>query len=174
MSLEIDPAMHYCVNCDDEYMPEILKCGVCGADLISGEELLAQKLGYQEQLASRLGELTAADDIVTILKAELHEVKRIEQHLKAENIGTLIIGDENSCGKGCCGGSVELKVRVQDTLAAMAVIEVDLDRAAAKHEHEAFADYGFDQARAEHTCPACGAIFAVDGNTCPACGLCFG
>lgn len=174
MNLVIDPTMYYCVNCNDEYMPEASKCGVCGAELISGEALLAQRQNEQAKLASRLGELTPADQIVTICRDEVYEVKRIEQLLKAENIGTLITGEESSCGKGCCGGRVELKVRVQDVQAAMAVIEADLDRTTASHEHKAFADYGFDQAAAEHTCPACGATFVVNGNTCPDCGLCFG
>ena len=174
MDFKIDPTMRYCLNCDDEYMPEIMQCGVCGADLISGEELLAQKRNYKDQRASRLGKLTAADDIITIFKAALYEVKRIEQYMKAENIGTLIVGDDDSCGKGCCGGGVELKVRVQDAPAAMAVIEADLDQTTASHEHGAFADYGFDQAEAEHICPACGTDFVGNGSTCPDCGLCFG
>ena len=174
MALKIDPTMRYCQHCDDEYMPQIEKCGVCGADLISGTELLSHRQGRESKLAARLGDLTANDEIVTIFTAKVEEVKRIERLLKPENIGTLIVGDENSCGKGCCGGNLELRVRVQDARDAMEIIEKDLDRTTVIHEHKAFADHGFNQEAGEHTCPACGTIFPTSNTTCPDCGLCFG
>jgi len=174
MTLKIDPEMRYCLACDDEYMPHINKCGVCGADLITGRELLVKKQSRESELASRLGDLTEDDEIVTIFKAKVEEVKRIERLLKAENIGTLIVGDENTCGQGCCGGNVELRVRVQDARDAMTIIETDLDRTTMMHEHTAYEDHGFNQEAKEHSCPACGTVFSTSETTCPDCGLCFG
>ncbi len=171
--MHIDPTMRYCVNCDDEYMPQIEKCGVCGSVLLSGTELLARKQGRESILAARLGDLTPSDEIITIYKGKVDEVKRIERLLKAENIGTLIVGDENTCGQGCCGGSVELRVRVQDGRDALAIIERDLDETTNMHEHKAFADHGYNQQAGEHTCPACGTVFPTTETTCPDCGLCF-
>ncbi len=174
MKLNIKLDMQYCVHCDDEYMPDVPRCGVCGADLISGKDLLSTKQNSDAKLTARLGNLTASDEIITIFKAKVGEVKRLEKLLKAENIGTIIVGDD-TCGKGCCGGNVELKVRMQDARDALSIIEDDLDKATRIDDHELVAvDNGFDQSVVEHICPACGTTFATSTTTCPDCGLCFG
>jgi uncharacterized Zn ribbon protein len=179
MNLDIDPQMRYCLKCNDEYMPERSTCGVCGAALLTGTEMLAQRQSSRQQTASRKGALTPADDIITIFKASLLDVKRLEVQLQRENIGVLIWGDKPSCGKGCCGGGdLELRVRREDATAAMAIVEADFARQTASHGiHNAVADYGFDPEGGENSCPACGCTFAADGSqalTCPDCGLCFG
>lgn len=182
MTMDIDPEMRYCLTCNDEYIPEMTSCGVCGAALITGGEMLERRRSGSRQVAGRKGALTPEDDIVTIFKASLADVKRIERQLARENIGTLIWGDKPSCGKGCCGGGdLELRVRREDAGAAMAVIEADFRRQTASHEsHSAVADYVVDLANSQNSCPACGATFSLDprhasqGVTCPDCGLCFG
>lgn len=167
--------MRYCLTCQDEYLPEIKQCGVCGAQLMTGEEVLASQMSREQKLNARKGALTEKDDVVTILKASIGEVKRIEQLLVNENIGTRVVGDGPSCGKGCCGGGdVELLVRREDAQSAMTLIEQDFDKVTAIDTHNtAYADYGFDSASSANTCPACGANFSGSA-TCPDCGLCFG
>ncbi len=183
MIKHIDPEMHYCLRCNDEYMPERVACGVCGATLVSGADMLAQRQSRGQQKASRKGALTPDDDIITILKAPMLDVKRLEKQFQQENIGAVIWGDKSSCGKGCCGGGeLELRVRREDAMAAMAIIEADFKRQTASHEshHDAVADYVFDPGRGENCCPACGSTFSTgsqggsQGLTCPDCGLCFG
>ncbi len=173
--MTIDKNMRYCLSCQDEYRPEIEKCGVCGGDLLTGEELIAKEKSIKQHSTLRKGALSESDDLVTILKASMVDVKRVDQQLTRENIGTLIRGDESSCGKGCCGGgSVELLVRREDGQAAIAIIESDFDKATAFDSHNtAYVDYGFDSSRDENTCPACGTGFSGSA-TCPDCGLCFG
>ncbi|MBA3014065.1 MAG: hypothetical protein KKD63_10585, partial [Proteobacteria bacterium] len=134
MITDIDPQMRYCLRCNDEYIPEMSGCGVCGAALISGADLLAQRQSKGKAQVVRKGALTVDDDIVTIFKASLAEVRRIEQQLKLDNIGTLVWGDKPSCGKGCCGsGEIELRVRREDAMAAMTIIEADFTRQTASH-----------------------------------------
>ncbi len=182
MISDIDPQMHYCLKCNDEYMPDRKICGVCGAALLTGTEMLMQRQTSLQQTSRRKGALTPDDDIITIFKASLLDVKRLERQLQKENIGVLIWGDKPSCGKGCCGGGdLELRVRREDAMAAMAIVEADFTRQTASHGvHNAVADYGFDPEVATNSCPACGCSFALDlrdgsqGLTCPDCGLCFG
>lgn len=173
----VDHDMKYCPKCDDEYMPEIVNCGVCGTRLLNSAELRAQKDLQQREIVARKGALTPEDDVVTIFKGALADVKKLDQQLRDVNIGTLIWGDKPSgCGKGCCGGGdLELRVRREDAQAAVAIVEADFDRSTAYHAHNtAHADYGFDPAAAENSCPACGCIFSSASSTCPDCGLCFG
>lgn len=180
MITDIDPQMHYCLKCNDEYMPERSTCGVCGAALLTGVEMLAQRQSSRQQKATRKGALTPDDDIITIFKASLRDVKRLESQLLKENIGVLVWGDKPSaCGKGCCGGGdLELRVRREDAMAATAIIEADFTRQTASHGiHNAVADYGFDPEGGDNSCPACGCTFSAAGGqalTCPDCGLCFG
>lgn len=182
MIKDIDPKMHYCLHCNDEYMPERTTCGVCGATLVSGADMLGHHQAKSQQKAGRKGALTPDDDIITIFKASLLDVKRLDQQMQQENIGTLIWGDKPSCGKGCCGGGdLELRVRREDAMAAMAIIEADFKRQTASHEtHDAVVDYVFDAGRGENCCPACGCTFSTGSEggsqslTCPDCGLCFG
>ena len=179
MISEIDPQMRYCLQCNDEYMPDRSHCGVCGAVLLSGAEMLAARQSSQQQKARRKGALTPDDDIITIFKASLLDVKRLEPQLQRENIGVLIWGDKPSCGKGCCGGGdLELRVRREDAVAALAIIEADFTRQTASHGmHDAVADYVVDPEAFENSCPACGCTFSNSGGqslTCPDCGLCFG
>lgn len=183
MITDIDPHMRYCLTCNDEYIPEMTKCGVCGAELVSGNEVLARRQAGRQRTASRKGPLTPDDDIVTIFKGALADIKRIEQQLRREQIGTLVWGDKPSCGKGCCGGGeMELRVRREDAAATMAIIEADFARQTASHHHHlhgAVADYVFDPQGSTNQCPACGCSFSTpsigsQGLTCPDCGLCFG
>ncbi len=177
---DIDPQMRYCPKCKEEYEPEFASCGVCGQTLLWGSEMLAGRQGHRPRLSAPKP-LTAGDDLVTVFKAPLAELKRLERQLRAESIPALIQGDGPSCGQGCCGGGeMELLVRRGEVSAALAVIEADFEQQTAGHgAHSAVADYGFDPGRGENRCPACGASFPSHaltggGMNCPDCGLCFG
>jgi len=171
-----EPDMKYCTSCDDEYMPNVENCGVCGQKLVTGAELAVQKQQHKQAVASRKGKLSEEDDIVVIMRAPMADIKRIEQQLADANIGTLAVGDESNCGKGCCGGGdMDLLVRREDAQDAMHIIERDFDKMTAAHTHNsAYADYGFDPSAQKTTCPACGCTFKPEINTCPDCGLYFG
>ena len=169
-----DVEMKYCPVCDDEYMPNMKNCGVCGKPLLSGEEMLQYRNAGNEECASRKGALTAHDDIATIFKGPMADVKRVEGKLMSVNIGTCIVAQDSSCGKGCCAPEVELKIRREDGAAALKIIESDFEEmtGAVDFVHE-IEDHGFDPSGLESTCPACGCIFSTENSTCPDCGLCF-
>ncbi|MFW8601325.1 hypothetical protein ACOHYD_07570 [Desulfobacterota bacterium M19] len=172
MKYQIDPGMRYCLTCHDEYRPEITTCAACGTTLISGAEMRTRQLKHQSRLLARKGEIEPGEEIVTIMKAGIHEVKRIQQFLTRAHIGSVLIGD-NTCGQGCCGGDIELRVRTEEAAEALSIIEEDLARTTALHEHAIPADSGFNPEEDEHVCPACGTAFATSSLTCPDCGLCF-
>ncbi len=172
MKYEIDPGMRYCLTCRDEYRPEVTTCATCGTTLINGAEMQARQLKHQSKLLARKGEIEPGEEIVTIMKAGIHEVKRIQQFLTKAHIGSVLIGDK-TCGQGCCGGDIELRVRPEEAAEALTIIEEDLARTTALHEHTIPADSGFNPEEDEHICPACGTAFATSSSTCPDCGLCF-
>lgn len=173
--MEIDPDLKYCPQCNDEYRADIVICAACRVDLISGRDRLAMEQGRKQHLESRKGDLTPADDIVTIHGAPLNDVKRLQARMKEERIGTLIVGDEKSCGKGCCPSTYYLQVRREDAHAALMIIKEDHQRNTAMHAHDtSFADAVFDAGASEALCPACGFRFSTNTTTCPDCGLCFG
>lgn len=167
--------MKYCLACKDEYLPEITNCGVCGSKLLSGGEILARKKEKELALQRRGGPLTPQDDIITIYKGPLAEVKRIEAKLAEEKIGTRIIGEKDGCGKGCCGSNVELQIRRDDGQDAQRIIELDFEKMTgiSDFSHD-IVDSVFDPGAPTSTCPACGFTFSTSGSTCPDCGLCFG
>lgn len=170
-----DPQLKYCRVCKDEYLPEISNCGVCGDVLLNGAEMLAEYHEKKRVLTQRKGGLTPHDDIVTIFRGPLAEVKRIETYLASVNIGTRISGEEGGCGKGCCSPDVELEIRREDAPEAQRIIELDFDKMTgiADFSHE-IVDAGYDPNASTSTCPACGFTFSTTSNTCPDCGLCFG
>ncbi len=171
----IDLQMKYCFACQDEYLPEISKCGVCGSVLLSGAEMLAKQNDNMQVQSQRLGALTDKDDIVTIFKGPLSEAKRIEAKLVSENIGTRVLGEEGGCGKGCCATDVELLIRRADAPDAQQIIDLDFESMTGVSDfNHNIADTGYDPDAQTSTCPACGFTFSTAENTCPDCGLCFG
>ncbi len=171
----IDPEMKYCPNCNDEYRPEISKCGVCGQGLVFGAEYRAQEQARLARVRSRPGAVQAGDDLVTIHKAPLKDMKPVEELLAQENIGFLLVGDDRSCGKGCCPANFELRVRREEARDAFLLLELEHRRSTgvASHGHD-IEDHGFNPEAGEATCPACGYCFSTATTTCPDCGLCFG
>lgn len=166
----------YCPLCGDEYRAVIKRCAACDIELITAE----QKQTITEASATKRTksslQITADDELVTIRKGILLEMKNIQRLLEKELIGSVLIGDGADCGKSCCGSSnFELKVKSVDGDEAMTVLAKDFRQATALDSH----DFGdkivavFDQRAATTSCPACGSSFVPEDRTCPECGLCF-
>ena len=171
----IDPDLKYCPKCRDEYRADICQCGVCGMELINGEQFIAMNKPMEEKRAARKGELTADDEVVNLQGGPLGEMRHLEELLKTERIGTMVVGDERGCGKGCCPSNFFLQVREEDAQDAFAIIQSEHQRMTALDDHDDEPIDGIFNADAgQATCPACGFSFQTSTNTCPDCGLCFG
>ena len=173
----IDPELKYCPKCNDEYRAEIVICAACRVPLLTGREKLDMEAAARKKLTSRVAHIGPDDDTVIIQKGSLSDLKYFEGLLAAENIGAIITGEGNSCGKGCCGSSSNcfLQVRRDDAEDAVAIIEAEYRRSTALDHHDlSCADAVFDENASEAVCPACGHRFATSQTTCPDCGLCFG
>ena len=171
----VDPELKYCLQCNDEYMPEIESCGVCGMKLISGQEMLEKEEARNRRLESRGGRITSDDDLVGIRQGPLSDMKRIEALLNSERIATLLVGDESSCGKGCgCASSFILQVRHEDAQDALMILEDEFRRATGLDQHDtSHSDNIFNPLAVEVVCPACGHSFSPAVGACPDCGLQF-
>lgn len=170
-----DPQMKYCQACGDEYVPDVTNCGVCGSVLYSGAEMLSAYHEKKKVFSYRKGALTTKDDVVTIFRGPLAEVKRIGALFAAENIGTRIVGEGGGCKKGCCSPDVELVIRREDGAEAQRLINADFEKmtGVSSFSHD-IVDNGYDPGSEKSTCPACGFVFDTCSAACPDCGLCFG
>ena len=165
--------MMYCTACDDEYMPHVRVCGVCGAELVRGEELIARQRAAGPAAPKRV--LRPGDDVVAVFQGDQGEARRLEQLLAGKGVSALVAGEGPACGKGCCGGAkAEILVHREDARLALSLIEEDFAATTCLAEHGEVNDTGFDPAAGEHQCPACGHVFPTTTSTCPDCGLCFG
>ncbi len=171
----IDPDLKYCPKCGDEYRAEIETCPSCEISLITGLDKIAMEEARSQRMNSRRGELTPDDDIVALHKGPLSDIKHLEDLLVAEKIGTLVVGDDHSCGKGCCPTNYFLLVRREDAQDAVQIINAEYQRSTALHHHDkGYADSVYNKDASEVTCPACGHTFSTSSESCPDCGLCFG
>ncbi|MCK5405495.1 MAG: hypothetical protein KAI75_09675 [Desulfobulbaceae bacterium] len=172
----IDPDLMYCPTCNDEYRADIKRCAACDVDLISGSMKIEEDRVREEKLAGRKGDITPDDDIVTIHRAPLAEIKRLEELLDKERIGYLVTGDDSSCGKGCCPSAFDLKVRREEAEEVLAIIDEE-NRSSTfmgRKDEGGNNDSVFNPHAREAVCPACGCSFSTSTTTCPDCGLSFG
>ncbi len=169
-----DPDCKYCPRCRTEYIPTATRCADCEIDLITGRQMAELAQEVQRTRESRVGTIGPDDEIVTVYRGQLHEIRTMENLLAEERIATLVLGDEQSCGKGCCPTTLYLNVRADDAMDALRIIQREIDRTTAIHSHDlSHADAVFDPEAPEVTCPACGTAFRPESNECPECGLCF-
>jgi len=170
-----DKDLKYCPVCKDEYLAHIVNCGVCDELLLTGIEMVNLHKQQHGDISKRKGALTPSDDIATVFKGPMQDVKRLEAKLISVNIGTMIVKDGGGCGQGCCAPEVELKIRREDGEAAIKIMETDFDEMTGALDFiHSFDDHGFDPNNADTTCPACGCNFSTQNSACPDCGLCFG
>lgn len=170
----VDCTMNYCPRCGDEYRADIMNCAGCNVPLISGEKKLAQATAQQEARDDRSMELQPEDELVTIRKGSVNDIKSLKKLLAADRIPSLIAGDESSCRKGCCGPELYLQVRREDMDAVTLILTREFISTTALDGHDLRnADAVFDDQAATTVCPACGCSFSPTVGACPECGLCF-
>ena len=171
----IEPDLKYCPKCDDEYRAEIEKCATCGIDLITGLQKIEREEALREKLASRAGDLSPDDDLVALRRGSLTDMRHLANLLNDMKIGTLLAGDEKSCGKGCCPSVYTLLVKMEDGMESQHIIEEEHRRTTALEElHHPVSDAVFDPNSVMACCPACGHSFPTTETACPDCGLTFG
>lgn len=170
-----DPDLKYCPKCDEEYRAEMESCASCNVELLSGQERLAMEEAAKKKKYSRSMEIASDDEMANIRKGPLHDMKQLQSILAAENIPSILAGDGDSCGKGCCGGGdLYLQIRITDGEDAMRVLADDFKVKTALDSHDLSTAHAvFDTGVESSTCPACGFSFSTSSSTCPDCGLCF-
>ncbi|MFT5698907.1 MAG: hypothetical protein ACI8ZB_001763 [Desulforhopalus sp.] len=171
----IDPEMNYCPDCEIEFRGDITMCPTCDVQLMTGKEKIQLFDVQSQSLTTRTMEMSPEDELVSIRKGPLKDIKVLQKILKKERIPSLLAGDEGSCGKGCCGPEMYLQIRSEDMDAATEVLARDFVKSTALNiEDLKHADVVFDEQAAETVCPACGCRFSPTVGACPECGLCFG
>lgn len=170
----IDPEMNYCPSCGDEYRPDIGNCAVCRITLISGIDKLAGMQAAQLAFGQRSMDISHKDELVTVRKGPLKDMKVLRKLLAAERIPALLAGDEDGCGKGCCGPELSLQIKKSDMTVAAEVLSKEFIRSTALDTYDlSNAQAVFNPLEAETLCPACGSRFSPTVGACPECGLCF-
>lgn len=174
MKYRIDPELQYCPQCQDEYRAGIIACASCEVKLISGSKMLEAQQQKNKRMAERSMEITPDDELIDIIKGAVLNVKQVQIRLKSEGFPSIVAGDSNSCGKGCCGSEVRLQVRRKDIQDVMAFMAREHIQTTGLAEHDtSYADAVFDSSAMNTTCPACGCGFSPLNKICPDCGLCF-
>lgn len=174
MKYRIDSELNYCPQCQDEYRAEIATCASCEVDLISGSKMLKAQEKKEGRMSERSKEISADDELVDLLSGAILNVKQVQSRLSSEGFPSIIAGDSNSCGKGCCGGEVRLQVRLTDTQDIMDFMAREHIQTTGLADHDtSYADAVFDTGAMNTSCPACGCNFSPQNKICPECGLCF-
>jgi len=94
--------------------------------------------------------------------------------LREERIPAILVGDEDGCGRGCCGPELYLQIKEEDLQPASEVLTREFIESTALDSHDlSNAHAVFDHLAAETVCPACGCRFSPTVGACPECGLCF-
>lgn len=170
----IDCEMNYCPSCGDEYRVDIRNCVACNIPLISGKEKLDRIIVTQEALGERSMDISPEDELISIRKGPLKDMKSLQKLLAKDRIPTILAGDEGSCAKGCCGPELYLQIKKADMQMATDVLAREFIKSTALDSHDlSNAAAVFDHLAAETVCPACGCRFSPTVGACPECGLCF-
>lgn len=170
----VDPDLNYCPSCGDEYRADIASCVTCNITLISGREKLVRMEQTRQELSQRSMDISMEDDLISIRKGSLNDMKYLRKLLISERVPALLAGDESSCGKGCCGPEMYLQIKREDLPAASEVLTRDFIKSTALDSHDLTnAQAVFDHQAKETVCPACGCRFSPSVGACPECGLCF-
>jgi len=174
MNLRIDPDLKYCPQCEDEYRADIINCASCNIELLTGRQIVEIEKQKQAGLADRSMEILPGDEVVDMLKGSIIDIKQRQALLKKEGFPSLLVNDDKSCGKGCCGTDVFLRVRMADVQEIQEVLARQHIRTTGLADHDtSHAGSVFNTGAEKVTCPACGFTFSTKSSTCPDCGLCF-
>ena len=174
MKYRIDPELMYCPQCQDEYRAGIALCASCEVDLISGSKMLAAQEQKIQRMEQRTMEISPDDELVDVIKGAVLSMKQMQSRLAKENIPSIVAGDSDSCGKGCCGSEVRLQARMSDVQDIMAFMAREHIQTTGLADHDtSYAEAVFDPSAMNTTCPACGCSFSPQNKICPDCGLCF-
>jgi hypothetical protein len=95
---DIDEDCNYCTHCGDAYRAEIKTCPACSIPLISGSEKLALLSRQEPASPAHALEISADDELVTIQKGKLLQLKSLQQLLKAGMVPSILTGDNVSKG----------------------------------------------------------------------------
>jgi len=172
----LESKLKYCPECKDEYRQEFSQCAVCKIELINRDTAAASLLQHENRRRSRSLEISTDDELVSVKRGNLLEMKNLQRLLKQELIGSLLVEECSDGNAGCCNSKIfDLKVKEDDTNEAHQILVDEYKRTTALDSHEFHGEAAtvFDQRAAEATCPACGAHFQTDSRVCPECGLCF-
>ncbi len=174
MKREIDGDLQYCPSCMDEYRTEISTCAACQVSLISGKELLQRQQGAGQKQAARNMVISPDDEMVSIRRGPLVQMKDFQSMLKREGIPSLAVSEDSNCGQGSCGTNLVVQIRQEDLQEVMAFLEQEHVRSTGLADHDlSTAGAVIDTTAEQATCPACGHSFSTTEATCPDCGLCF-
>ncbi|MCI5142879.1 MAG: hypothetical protein D3909_14355 [Candidatus Electrothrix sp. ATG1] len=172
MKREIDAELQYCQNCMEEYRADIATCADCHISLISGKKMLEARQERKEGGRSMV--ISPDDDLVSIRKGPLVQMKDLQAMLKREGIPSLAVSEDSNCGQGSCATNLFVQVRREDLQDVMAILERDHIQSTGLEDHNlSTAGAVFDTAVEQATCPACGHSFSTTEASCPDCGLCF-
>ena len=171
----IEPDLKYCPICDEEYRADIITCADCNVTLLTGTQKLELEQQKQQKKVARNMRLSPDDNMVTIRKGPVLQMKELQILLERESIPSLTIKDDSGgCGGGCCGTELLLQVRMTDVQEVVAILEQEHVRSTALEQHDTtYAGAVFNTAAEKATCPACGYSFPTTESACPDCGLYF-
>lgn len=170
----VDLTMNYCPSCGDEYRTDTRHCVACNIPLISGREKLARVLAAEEVRNGRSMEISPGDELVTIRKGPLKDMKSLQKLLAIDRVPAILTAEEGACTKGCRGPELYLQIKKGDIPLAEEILAREFIRSTALDSHDlSNAAAVFDERAAETVCPACGCRFSPTVGACPECGLCF-
>lgn len=177
----IDPDLKYCPQCNDEYRAEIGICAACNVSLITGRQKIDLEERQRQKLESRIGTLDPDDDLVSVRRGPLADMRYIANLLEGQRIGSLLVGDTSTCGKDRFGNTLptptvyDINVRREDAMEVMHILEEEHRKTTGLDEHDhPGVDSVFNPDDGEACCPACGHTFPTTETACPDCGLQFG
>lgn len=96
----IDPELKYCSQCEDEFRADIETCPSCNIALMSGREKIERQTAADNSFNARTMEIKAEDELVSIRKGPLKEVKLLQKILEKERVPSILAGEAGGCGKG--------------------------------------------------------------------------
>ena len=119
-------------------------------------------------------EIAPDDELVDIIRGAVLNIKQMQSRLAKEGLPSIVAGDSDSCGKGCCAGEVRLQARMSDVQDIMAFMAREHIQTTGLADHDnSYSEAVFDPSAMSSTCPACGCSFSPQNKICPDCGLCF-